>query len=85
MKRSQIPPHTSNPEARELIKRAQQRCRGCRRSWRLRGGRHGGPAGEECTAPLERELLRKIAREARERERGVSGAGATKAAPAPQA
>jgi hypothetical protein len=53
---------TSNSEAQALIRRAQDRCEGCRLSWRIRRNwKHGEPMPIECTAKTERQALRDIA------------------------
>jgi len=53
---------TSKLHIAELRISAEDRCDGCRLSWRLKGWMHGEPMPIECNAKKERQALRDIGR-----------------------
>lgn len=61
------PPFTSNQHAASLIRRATDKCAGCRTAWRLDGWIHRSSKRPrvECIAKGERQELRDIASAAR--------------------
>lgn len=53
---------SNQPEIDALKAIAQDKCEGCRLSWRLRGWQHSEPSPGECSAKAERQAIRDISR-----------------------